>query len=212
MSTPYNPGDSKDNCGFCAIAHGLYLQNPAVVVTADQLYLDTLQRLGLTREENKDPIPRMLIFPEPMLDSKRVSVAYDALLHRAHGLSSYTITSVAEATDLRFKGANDLSLVRQFMQGFSNKTWTMKDFLQVRWDILKSQGRNPSFQGLERQIAGELVGHSIVGSKTKNHFINVHIDPSGSITAFDAQDGNRYDGRGLNYRLGTVDLFMRLLL
>jgi len=48
--------------------------------------------------------------------------------------------------------------------------------------------------------------------KTKDNFINVHIDPSGCIQAFDAQDGTRYGGRGLNYRLGTVDLFMRLRL
>ena len=49
-----------------------------------------------------------------------------------------------------------------------------------------------------------------MGSKTVNHFINVHIDPSGHITALDAQDRIPYSGRGLYDRLGgTVDLFMR---
>jgi hypothetical protein len=211
MSTPYNPEGRTDNCGFCAIAHGLCLQNAAAVVTADQLYSDTLERLGLEREGNRDPIPRQLIFPEPMLHSIPVSVAYDALSERTLGLSSYTITAVAEASGLRFNPAGDLDLVRQFVQGFSNHgRWSIHEFVEARLDFLRSQGKNPNPRSLERHVLGGLVGHSIMGSKTKDHFLNAHIDGSGFVQGFDAQDGTRHDGRGLMRRLGSVDLFMRL--
>jgi hypothetical protein len=216
MGSPYNPSNRRDNCGFCAIAYALHLQKN-IVVDADQLYLQALESLGLARNAGQDPIPRMLIFPEPMLDSAAVRTDYSALSSGVHGLSSYTITSVAQASGLRFQAKiKDLDLPRQFMQCYSNMgpgTWTIRDFEQMRLNFLRSQGRNPTSEGVKRQIAESLGGHSIVGSKVINHFINIHIDVdrSGHIEAFDPQDGSKYDGRGLNSRLRRIDLLMHLL-
>ncbi len=216
MGSPYNPTNRTDNCGFCAIAYALHLQKH-IIVDADRLYLQTLERLGLTRDSGKDPIPRMLIFPEHGLDSARVSTKYSALSEGPHGLTSYTISSVAEANGLRFElKVRGLDLVRQFMNFSANmglSTWTIRDFEQTRLKFLKSQALKPTLEGVRRQIAKEFGGHSIMGSTTANHFINIQIDAdrSGRIEAFDAQDGIKYDGRGLNSRLRTVDLLMHLL-
>ena len=78
----------------------------------------------------------------------------------------------------------------------------------MRLKFLKSSATGDT---VKQHIMKEMGGHSIVGSKTANHFINVHIDRAGHITAFDAQDGLRYDGKSLYARLGSVDLFLRLL-
>jgi hypothetical protein len=212
MSTDYNPDGRKDNCGFCAIAHGLHLQKASVLLTADQLYDQTLQRLNLEREGGNDPIPRQLIFPEATWSSVAVRANYSALSERTRALSDYTITAVAEASGLRFRNGN-LDLVRDFMKDFStigSHPSSLKDFVQARWNYLQSQGKNPKIQSVERYVTGELVGHSIMGSKSKGHFINAEIDPSGAVKGFDAQDGSRYDGKGLLQRLNSVDLFMRL--
>jgi len=211
MSTPYNPGGSKTNCGFCAIAHGLFVQQ-GVRVTADELYERTLTRLNLTRPGGRDPLPHMLIFPDAMLDLVPPSAEYSAL--RSRGLSSYSITSVARDCGLRFTaGVRDLDLPRQFFDFSANLTgdWTLESFVEQRREFLEEGGRAPNLEALRRHIANALGGHSILGSKTSNHYINVHIDPSGHVTAYDAQDGNFYDGRGLNRRLMSVDLFIHLL-
>lgn len=213
MSTPYNPGSSTTNCGFCAIAHGLFVQQ-GVRVTADELCERTLTRLGLTRQGGRDPLPRMLIFPDAMLDSVPPSAEYSALQGRAHGLSSYTITSVAQDWGLRFTaGIRDLDLPRQFFEFSANLTgdWTLDSFVQQRREFLEERGRTPNLEALQRHIADALGGHSILGSKTSNHYINAHIDPCGHVTAYDAQDGSFYDGRGLKRRLRSVDLFIHLL-
>jgi hypothetical protein len=212
MGTRYNPGSLTTNCGFCAIAHGLYLQG--TVTDADTLYLQTLARLGLTRNGNIDPIPRQLIFPDPLLDGIPLSAEYRALADRGHGPSSYTITAVASASNLRYQLNNkDLSLQRQFFEFYAHAAldrWNIGDFVQMRLNWLASQGRNPSPEAVRKYVFDQLGGHSIMGSKTVNHFINVEVDGSGHITAFDAQDGRRYNGLGLHTRLRTVDLFMPL--
>lgn len=212
MSTDYNPDGRKDNCGFCAIARGLHLQKASVLVTANQLYDQALQRLNLEREGGNDPVPRQLIFPEANWSSVAVRTDYSALSERTRALSDYTITAVAEASGLRFRNGN-LDLVRDFMKGFSAtaaRPLTLKDFVQTRWNYLQSQGKNPNIQSVEKYVTCELIGHAIMGSKSKDHFINAEIDPSGAVKGFDAQDGQRYDGRSLLQRLGSVDLFMRL--
>ncbi len=83
MGSRYNPSNRTDNCGFCAIAYALYVQKH-IEVNADQLYEQTLKRLGLTRHASEDPIPRMLIFPEPLLDSAAVRTDYRALSGGVH--------------------------------------------------------------------------------------------------------------------------------
>jgi hypothetical protein len=216
MSSPYNPNNRTDNCGFCAISYALHVQKH-IDVDADALYLQTLARLGLAYTAGKDPIPRMLIFPAPRLEeTAAVRTEYSALEGGVHGLSSYTITSVAEDFGLRFQPSiTALELPRQFMAHYSTRTpgiWNIRDFEEKHLDYLKSRGLNPKLEDVRKYIAKELGGHSILGSKTRKHYMNVFIDidRTGKIEAFDAQDGLKYDGRGLNSRLGSVDLVMHL--
>jgi hypothetical protein len=137
----FNPSKLKTNCGFCSISRALFVTK-AIQIDADELYLQTLSRLGIQREGDHDPIPRMLIFPEAGLDTMTPTVEYQALKDGVHGLSSYTITSVAEANDLRFDlSAKDVSLPNQFLtfyaqaasrttdEGFTTGSW-------VRWICL----------------------------------------------------------------------------
>ena len=215
MGSRYNPSNRKDNCGFCAIAYGLHLQKH-IETDADRLYLKTLERLGLKREGGRDPIPRMLIFPGPMLESAAVRTEYHALTGGLHGLSSYTITSVARDSTLGFREKiKDLDLVRQFMAFYTSRysnTWNIRDFEQKRLEFLQARGLNPRLEAMRKYIADELGGHSILGSKEGKHYINVFVDmgQKGTIEAYDAQDGVKYDAHGLNARLGSVDLVMHL--
>src|SRR5262249_51854752 len=96
MATIYDPSGSKTNCGFCSIAYVLHVVKNRFV-DADRLYWETLARLGIQAQGGQDPIPRQLIFPEPNLDSAPVRLEYRALTGGANSLSSYTVTSVAEA-------------------------------------------------------------------------------------------------------------------
>jgi len=211
MSTPYNPTGREDNCGFCAISYGLYLQNRSVV-DADQLYLATIERLGLTREGNHDPIPRMLIFPDLKLPGGTPSTAYSAL-SGVLGLNSYTVTDVADHLNLRFTYSRmDVMLPNQFLayQSESGNRGSLSDFTRTRLDFLRSKGGNPSLDAVRRQIVNAIAGHSIIGSEDASHFINAHIDPGGYLMGYDAQNDKRYDAKGLRERIGTVALFMHL--
>jgi hypothetical protein len=212
MGTLYNPTGLTTNCGFCAIAHALSLQG--ITTDADKLYLQTLERLGIPRQGNTDPIPRQLIFPDPLMDGVPVRVEYTALAERGHDPSSYTITSVASANNLRYDLNNrDLSLQRQFFD-FCARTgrgaWNINDFVQSRLTWLQVQGQNPSADGVRRHLLAQLSGHSIIGSKTVNHFITMQVDTSGKISAYDPQDGRQYDGASLHTRMRTLDLVLRL--
>jgi hypothetical protein len=212
MGTLYNPTGLTTNCGFCAIAHALSLQG--ITTDADKLYLQTLERLGIPRQGNTDPIPRQLIFPDPLMDGVPVRVEYTALAERGHDPSSYTITSVASANNLRYDLNNrDLSLQRQFFD-FCARTgrgaWNINDFVQSRLTWLQVQGQNPSADGVRRHLLAQLSGHSIIGSKTVNHFITMQVDTSGKISAYDPQDGRQYDGASLQTRMRTLDLVLRL--
>lgn len=212
MGTLFNPSGLTTNCGFCAIAQALSVQG--TVTDSDQLYLQTLERLGLQREGDRDPIPRQLIFPDPLLEGVPLSAEYRSLGDRGHGPSSYTITAVADANNLRYDLSNrDLALHRQFFE-FSARsepgTWNIADFVQVRLDWLESRGQTPAPEAVRKYAMEQLGGHSIVGSKTANHFISIHIDRAGHISAVDPQDGRVYDGPRLHARLRTLDLFMHL--
>ncbi|MCC6395284.1 MAG: hypothetical protein IT167_32145 [Bryobacterales bacterium] len=83
--------------------------------------------------------------------------------------------------------------------------------MRQRREFLEEHGRAPNLEALRRHIADALAGHSILGSKISNHYINVHIDASGHVTAYDAQPAAFYDGRGLKRRLMSVGLFIHLL-
>jgi len=212
MSTAYNPSDRKDNCGFCSIARGLELQTRKVV-DADQLFEETIAHLGLTRDGNKDPIPRMLVFPDMRLPSGVPPTAYAALTG-ALSLNSYTITQVASNFNLRFTySKNAVLLPNQFLSYQAGKggRGTFRDFVQVRLDFLESTtSKIPSADAVLRNVSDALVGDSIIGSEDVSHFINARIDPNGFITGYDPQDGSRYDASGLRNRIGSVALFMHL--
>lgn len=217
MRTDYNPNGLKDNCGFCAISRGLQLQNHGVLINADELYEQTLQRLNLERQGGTDPVPRQLIFPEPDWSQVTVRTSYSVLVEGTRTLSDYTITQVAHASykgkrqeryRLRFDLGNRELLSDFIKEKAARPSTTLRDFAQKRWNYLKSQGKRPSIQGVEGYVANQLVGHSIIGSKSRDHFINAEIDPSGTVKGFDAQDGRLYDGKGLLDRLESVDLYM----
>lgn len=211
MKTDYNPTERGDNCGFCAISYGLYLQKPPVV-DADKLYLAMIEYMGLAREGNQDPIPRMLIFPDLSLPQGIPPTAY-SVLSGVLSLSSYTIIAVAEHFGLRFIYSRAaVALPNQFFtyQVEKGGRGSLNDFMKTRLEFLRAQGANPSADSVRKQVSNELVGDSIVGSQDARHFINLRIDPAGYITGYDAQDGNRYDARGLRSRIGSVALFMRL--
>jgi hypothetical protein len=213
MASIYNPSNSKTNCGFCAIAHALYERG--VRKDADQLYEETLARLGVERVNGVDPISRQLIFPEPGLDSMRLPTNYEALGARGHTAASYTITAVADAYQLQNDCTKDYStddkafLPRQFCNFFGGQRGnaTIDGFIQLRMTLL---GGRATESAVRRFVMSQLGGHSIVGSITSNHYINVYIDGAGRITAYDAQDGREYDGPGFRGRMQTVNLFMRL--
>jgi hypothetical protein len=212
LGTQYNPHNRTTNCGFCAIARGLLTQGTAT--DADVLYDQTLERLGIRRAGNHDPIPRQLIFPDPLIDGTPLPVAYQALADAGHGPSSYTISAVALAHNLHFQLNNkDLTLQRQFFDFYSRNgpgKWDIADFVNYRLTWLRGQGRNTTPEAVRRYVMEQMGGQSIVGSKSVNHYINVEIDRTGRIKAIDAQDGREYNGSTLYSRLRTVDLFMHL--
>jgi hypothetical protein len=212
MTTVYNPEGREDNCGFCAISYGLHLQNGGKVTNADELYLLTIEHLGLTRNGNQDPVPRLLIFPDHTLPQGVPSTAYSAL-SGVLSLSSYTITSVAQQLGLRFGYSRQaVQLPNQFLAFRAEKgsRGRLNDFMKVRLDLLRSNGRNPSADAVRKQVSDELIGHSIIGSQDARHFINAHIDPEGNITGCDAQNGARFEANGIRERMRSIALFMHL--
>src|SRR5206468_7534509 len=62
--------------------------------------------------------------------------------------------------------------------------WNIRDFVQMRVNYLQEQKTRRPVDPAEisRHIINTLGGHSVMESKTVNHFINVHVDPSGHIT------------------------------
>lgn len=210
--TRCNPSGLTTNCGFCAVSWALQCRKN-VTLNADQLYVQTLERLGLPVDQETDPVPRMLIFPGARLEDNPIRASYEALAHTVHGLSGYTITSVAEAHDLKTRHGNRelLQLLVDYYARMGPATWTIDDFVRARLNQLRAAGQNPSLRALRIHVANELGGDSIIGSKTVNHFVNLSINASGGISAYDAQDGRTYDGRGLKARLNTIDLFLRIV-
>jgi hypothetical protein len=213
MGTIWNPRGLTTNCGFCCIAHALSLRG--IKTDADKLYLETLERLGIKREGDKDPIPRQLIFPDALLDGVRIRTEYKALADVGRGPSSYTISSVASDYNLQFALHNlDLTLFRQFFDFYARNrpgSWDIVAFVEMRLEFLHSHGsKQASAASVRKHVLDNLGGHSIFGSKTVNHYINVEVDRTGRIKAIDAQDGRHYDGGTLHARLGAVDMVMHL--
>jgi hypothetical protein len=203
MGTPYNPSNLSTNCGFCAIAYSLSLYG--IKTDADALYLQTIERLGITRVGGHDPIPRLLIFPEPRLDDIPLRAEYAALAEHGRGASSYTITAVASDNNLQCRVAETRrTIANQFLDFYARNgsaRWNIDDFVRERMRFLRT---NAPSDAVKRHVMTELGGHSIVGSKQVNHFVNMRIDAVGHIWAFDPQDGEEYSGRGLKQGLAQL--------
>ncbi|MDR3772520.1 MAG: hypothetical protein P4L26_04175 [Terracidiphilus sp.] len=199
----------KTNCGFCAISYALE-QQKGKLVTADELYEQTLQRLGVVRQGNGDPIPRMLIFPGLNLDQAKIRVEYHELEGRGRGPADYTIWSVAQHAGLELKsGAKDLlnSLVQFGAE--SKPGWRLDDFVRVRMNRPELAGR-ATFASMKNYVETNLKGNSIVGSIHAQHFVNMAFSSAGEWKVFDAQKGLAYDGRRIRAELRSLDLFERV--
>ena len=136
-------------------------------------------------EGGRDPISRQLIFPRRDLDEMRAHNTYQALSDRGRGLSSYTISSVAAQNGLRFtEHVKGLDLPRQFIRFYVESGGgrvTFREFLEWRLELLREQNLKPNPVALQRLVESELGGQSIIGSTQSNHFINMEIDPVGSL-------------------------------
>jgi hypothetical protein len=208
-STRWNPSGLKTNCGFCAISYALE-QQKGKLVHADELYEQTLQRLGVVRQGNADPIPRMLIFPGLNLDETRIRVEYHELEGRGRGPADYTIWSVAQHAGLELKGgAKDLlnSLVQFGAE--SKPGWKLDDFIRARMNRSELAGR-ATFANMKNYVENNLRGNSIIGSIKAQHFVNMAFGSAGEWRVFDAQKGVPYDGRHIKTELGSLDLFERV--
>jgi len=208
-STRWNPGGLKTNCGFCSISYALE-QQKGRLVTADELYEQTLQRLGVTREGDGDPIPRMLIFPVLNLDAIKIRAGYEKLGGWGRGASDYTIWSVARHVGWELKtGAKDLlnSLVQFAAE--SKSGWRLDDFVRARMNRPGMAART-TFANMKSYVERDLKGNSIIGSINKHHFVNMSFSPAGEWKVFDAQKGMPYDGRRIKAELGSLDLFERV--
>lgn len=223
MSTAYNPRGLRDNCGYCSISKALELQGKQKTFRdADQLYHETVERLGVSTAGNPVPISRQLIFPDSQLGSLRPRPGYEVLGERGRSLDDYAVTSVASSFKLEFrqhtKNASQVRqgsafLPEQFVRFYAKhgpSHWDVREFLEMRLDFLAEQGRNPSMQGLRTNLESELVGNAIIGSKDSNHYMTMQIDPDFHVIGVDPQDGATYGGAGLLERLQSIDLFMHL--
>lgn len=212
--TRWNPSGLSNNCGFCAISYALEMQN-GTLLSADDLYERTLERLHIERKGNEDPVPRMLVFPEVGLDGMRVSVQYAELEGRGRGLSDYTIWSVAENAGLRLE-SGDKDMLRALME-FAERSqarWTLDDFVRARAERPGLAVR-PPMAAVKKHVEDSLKGNSIIGSKSRGysgtgHFMNMSFSPQGEWKLFDPQIGTPFDGKNLKRVLGQIDLFERV--
>jgi hypothetical protein len=207
--TRWNPSGLKTNCGFCAISYARE-QQKGTLVDADQLYLQTLQRLGIDRHGDEDPIPRSLIFPQFDLDKAAIKSQYHELECRGRGPSDYTIWSVAHYAGLDLK-SGDKKLLDSLVEFAANSArgWKLDTFVQARMTRPELAGR-ASFKDMKSYVMNNLKGHAIIGSIGRGHFVNVTITPRGELKVFDPQKGITCDGRHIKAEFGRLDLFERV--
>ncbi len=207
--TRWNPSGWTSNCGFCSISYALELQKN-VLLNADQLYEQTLERLGIVRQGNHDPIPRLLIFPGLNLDEARIRVEYHELEGRGRGAADYTIWSVARSAGLELK-SGDKNMLNGLVKfaAEARPGWKLDDFVNA-WMSRPGLPGTATFTAMKRHVEQNLKGVSIIGSIPRQHFVNMHFSPSGEWKVFDAQRGQSYDGRRIKAELASLDLFERV--
>jgi hypothetical protein len=207
--TRWNPSGLTTNCGFCAVSYALE-QQKGKLIDADELYVQTLQRLGIDKQKDRDPIPRSLIFPGAKVNEAAIRSEYHELEDRGRGPADYTIWSVAHHAGLDLKGGDKLllnSLVE--FAAISAPRWKLDDFVTARMSRPDLTGR-ASFTTMKSHVENSLKGNSIIGSIARKHFVNLSISPLGELKVFDAQRGMSYDGRRIKAEFDRLDLFERV--
>ena len=204
---PYNGSNRLDNCGFCAIAYGLDLQNGRQV-DAEELFRETMKRLDI---EDKQ-FPRTLLFSEANLDQIPTPAHRKVLSERTRSPFQYTIQHVATENGLKWNSGFH-EFLGQYAQIYNvvDSRAAIDQMARVRHEAALNAGNQDSFEAFKQRIADKLVGEAIVGSITGRHFLNVRISPSGLMEGFDPQVNERFPGRDLLLRVrGPISLFMRV--
>ena len=209
-ATRWNPSGLNSNCGFCSISYALE-QQKGFLITADQLYDQTLERLHIPRNGNQIPLPYALIFPVAGQAQPPIPVHYQALEGHGMGAADYTIWSVARHAGLELK-AGDKTLLNHLVEFAAQKhtPWRLDDFITARMSIPALAARGATFANMKRHVETSLNGNSIIGSIKAQHFVNMSFNPAGEWTVFDAQSGLRYDGKLLKAKMISLDLFERV--
>ncbi|HWU89534.1 MAG TPA: DUF4157 domain-containing protein [Kofleriaceae bacterium] len=189
----YNPTGRGDNCGFTSMSYVRERQNPsAPVCSADELYLQRLEQLGIPVDAN---LSRQLVFPERSYEGLGRRPGYDPLFDQNGGnrLSEYTLPQSARALGIPGTEANEA--LERWRTAFGRHA-SIEEAVEARLEVLQEQRRqsvNPAAvrRWIEAQRA-ELPGLYIVGSHSSAHYMTITIEPDGRITGFDPQDGRHY--------------------
>ncbi len=212
--TQYNPCGRADNCGFSSMSHAHSLQNPAAPLrTADDLYLQRLEQLGFTIDDN---LSRQLVFPEPDYGGLRPRPGYGPLFDDSGGnrLSEYTLPSTARALGIPGIEANDA--MRHWEIAFGPHR-SVEEAVDARVLYLEEKSNlSPDPAKVQRWIEArraELPGTYIVGSRQSAHYMTITIEPNGRLMGFDPQSGAVYSSlEALQGRMGRdgFDLMYKL--
>ena len=200
--TPHNTSGRADNCGFTSLSYACSLQNPdAPPRTADDLYLQLLEKLGFTVDDN---LSRMLVFPERSYEGLRPRPGYEPLFNDGgNRLSEYTVPSAARA--LEIPGTETNHALREWEIAFGPHR-SIDDAVDARLLFLEERGASPDPVALREWIEArraELPGTYIVGSRSSAHYMTITIEPDGTLTGFDPQNGAAYSSiEGVRHRMG----------
>lgn len=188
----YNPSGRGDNCGFTSMSYVRHQQNPsAPICTADDLYLQRLEQLGFTPNDN---LARQLVFPGQNFDGLRSMPGYEPLFNNdGNRLSEYTLTSSAGALGIPGRQANDA--LRRWRFAFGPHA-SIDEAVEARVAFLEEDhGRSVDPTAVRRLIEAQradLPGLYIVGSHESAHYMTITIEQNGRITGFDPQNGRQY--------------------
>jgi hypothetical protein len=202
MGEQYNPENRTDNCGFCSISRAIHEKSQGGrFVNADTLYDQTLLNLRIQRLPNGgDPISRMLLLPERDSDNIPLPTSHEALREVGRSACDYMVESVGEALGLPCVRDTYLKNTLTRFIGLSRDASGPRRFhvlAEERLDgILQSESSpqsrraTPSIQRVEEHLRTALAKQFIIGlhkGHRVNHFINLTIDLSGRVEAYDAQ-------------------------
>jgi len=208
MDEQYNPQHRTDNCGFCSISRAVHEKSQGGrFANADTLYDQTLLNLRIERLPNgADPISRMLLLPERDSDNIPLPTSHEALREGGRSACDYMVESVAGALGLPCVRETYLRDTLTRFIGLSRNVSDPRRFHLLAEERLEgilqsesspqSRRATPSIQRLEEHWRNALAKQFIIGlhkGHRVNHFINLTIDLSGRIEAYDAQIKKAFD-------------------